>query len=50
MDRIRGLSVLVRKNSKALERRKHKSFRVFLFYGMATGLLKYEENKVKKLK
>ena len=38
------------KNGKVLKRRKHKSFYVFLFYGMATSLLKYGENKVKRAK
>ena len=31
--RIRGLPVFIGKNSKALKRRKHKGFCVFLLYG-----------------
>jgi len=46
MYRIRGLSVFIGKNSKALKRRKYKGFCVFLLYGMLATLLKYEENKV----
>jgi len=46
MYRIRGLSVFIGKNSKALKRRKYKGFCVFWLYRMLATLLKYEENKV----
>jgi len=38
--RIRGLSVFIGKNSKALKRRKYKGFCVFLLYGMVIVFLK----------
>jgi len=38
--RIRGLSVFIGKNSKALKRRKYKGFCVFLLYGMVVVVLK----------
>jgi hypothetical protein len=47
-DRIRALSVFMRKNVKALKRRRHKGFCIFLLYGMLIVVLKYGENKVKK--
>jgi len=40
----------MRKNGKALKRRKHKGFCVFLLYGIVLVLLKYEENKTKRAK
>jgi len=46
--RIRGLSVFLIKNSKALKRRKHKGFCIFLLYGMMLVLLKWGENEAKK--
>ena len=47
-DRIRALSVFMRKNGKALKRRRYKGFCVFLLYGMLIVVLKYGENKTKK--
>jgi len=46
--RIRGLSVFIGKNSKALKRRKHKGFCVFLLCGMMIAFLEQGENKAKK--
>jgi len=50
IDRIRALSVFMRKKGKALKRRRHKGFRVFLLYGIVLVLLNYEENKTKRAK
>ena len=38
--RIRGLSVFIGENSKALKRSKYKGFCVFLLYGMLVMVLK----------
>jgi len=46
--RIRGLSVFMEKNVKALKCRKYKGFCVFLLYGMVIVHLKYGENEAKK--
>jgi len=46
--RIRGLSVFIGKNGKALKRRKHKGFCVFLLCGMMIAFLEQGENKAKK--
>ena len=46
--RIRGLSVFIGKNAKALKRRKYKGFCVFWLYGMLVVVLKYGENEAKK--
>ena len=48
VDGIRGLSVFIGKNSKALKRRKYKGFCVFLLYEILVMLLKYGENEAKK--
>ena len=46
--RIRGLSVFIGKNGKALKRIKYKAFSVFWLYRMLVIPLKYGENEAKK--
>jgi len=46
--RIRGLSVFIGENGKALKHRQYKAFCVFLLYGMVVVALKHRENKAKK--